>query len=205
MGVDRPISSDELTGPAGGAEPPTDGELARLAADGDRHAAGALIERHQVMVRQFLRRLTGCDATADDLAQETFVRMLRYAHRYDERYAMRTWLLTIARRLCINHGRTARRTVATGEWPTLPSREPDPGAQLAHAEDGRRLRNILHDAMQQLTGAQREAMLLFHQQSLSIHEAAEVMGLPPNTVKSHLHRGRAALRRMLSHLAETEA
>lgn len=202
MNVNRPITSDGPTGVSGAPQPPSDAELAHRAADGDRHAAGLLIERHQLMVRHFLRRLTGCDATADDLAQETFVRMLRYAHRYDDRYAMRTWLLTIARRLCINHGRTIGRTVTGPHTPDLTSAEPDPADRAAQAEDGHRLRASLHQAMQQLTHSQREAVLLFHQQGLSIHDTAEVMDLPANTVKSHLHRGRAALRRLLGHLAE---
>lgn len=201
--VSRAMTSDARGRPRGDADgEPSDAALARLAADGDRDAAGALIDRHQAIVRHFLRRLTGCDATADDLAQETFIRMLRYAHRYDKQYAMRTWLLTIARRLYINHGRSARRTRATADWPRLASNEPQPLERLAEAEDTRRLRSLLDEGIQQLTSAQREALLLFHQQGLTIEDAAAVMELPPNTVKSHLHRGRAALREKLGHLAE---
>lgn len=192
------------SGPAGGSDGVSDADLAKRAAAGDRQAAGLLVERHQSLVRHFLRRLTGCDATADDLAQETFVRMLRNTHRYDARHPMRTWLLTIARRLSINHHRDNRRTVARHNGTPLATDEPDPGDLAAEREDGQRLRAALDEAIGQLTRSQREAVVLFHQQGLSVQEAAEVMGVPTNTVKSHLHRGRAALRRMLDDPAEKQ-
>src|SRR5437016_5467363 len=73
-----------------------DGELARLVTRGDRSAAAVLIDRHQPAVFGFLRKLTGRPDLAEDLAQDTFVRLLKNAHRYDPQYPMRRWLLTIA-------------------------------------------------------------------------------------------------------------
>ena len=181
-----------------------DAALARLAAAGDRQAAGALVERHQAPVRRFLRRLTGRDDVADDLAQDTFVRMLRYADRYDPKYPMRVWLLTIARRLSINRGRREARLIRFDGWAWMRSAEPGPAERVGRADEARILREKLDVAMREVTNSQREALVLFHQQGLSVQEAAQVMGLPVGTVKSHLHRGRAALRRLLAGEIEGE-
>jgi RNA polymerase sigma-70 factor, ECF subfamily len=174
-----------------------DGELARRVAAGDAQAAGELVHRYQASVRRFLRRLTGRDDLADDLAQDTFVRMLSYAGRYDPKYPMRTWLLTIARRLSINRGRRNGRVVLTDQFLGTQAVETAPDEQVIRADSQQALRIRLNDAMKELTDSQREALLLFHQQGLGVNEVAEVMGLPAGTVKSHLHRGRAAMRRIL--------
>lgn len=184
-------------GPPGSGDDRSDGALASLAAEGDREAAGELIDRYQATVRRFLLRLTGRADIADDLAQDTFVRMLRYADRFDDRHSMRTWLLTIARRLSINRGRRESRRQSVEGFPFLVGREADPADAAIAGDERRLLRTRLAAAMSVLTESQRQAIALFHEQGLSVDEAASVMGLPTGTVKSHLHRGRAALRRVL--------
>lgn len=179
------------------ADSRTDAELAKLAGGGDRAAAAVLVERYHLPVRRFLLKLTGRDDLADDLAQDTLVRMLRHAGRYDPRYPMRTWLLTIARRLSINRGRADGRAVRVGDWNGCASAEPTPHDKAAEMEEQAVLRRRLDSAIARLTDAQREAILLFHQQGFSVQEAAAMMNLPVGTVKSHLHRARAALRQML--------
>lgn len=185
---------------------PSDAELARLVAEGDRRAAAVLVQRHQLMVRAFLYRLTGRDDLADDLAQETFVRVLRYAERYDSRYPMRAWLLTIARRLWINHLRRSGRLYGPARRPMdlspateqIASSAPGPAEQASRNDDQALLHGQLAQALQEISESQRTAVLLFHQQELTLEEAAKVMKMPIGTIKSHLHRGRAALRRLLS-------
>lgn len=181
----------------GPADARADGELARLVAGGDRDAGAELVHRYQTVVRRFLRKLTGRDDLADDLAQDTFVRMLSYADRYDPKYPMRTWLLTIARRLSINRGRRDGRVMLTDQFHGMVSVEPAPDEASVRADDHHALRVRLAGALAELTDSQREAILLFHQQGLCVSEVAEVMGLPVGTVKSHLHRGRAAMRKLL--------
>lgn len=177
---------------------PADAELALRAADGDREAAGVLIDRHHAAVRRFLRRLTRRDDVADDLAQDTFVRLLRYIDRYDSRYPMRTWLLTIARRLTINRARHESRSMPANDMTRVSSGGPGPGEDVEREDEQTLLRRQLDEAMGELTDSQRTAVVLFHQQQLSVQEVAEVMQLPAGTVKSHLHRGRAVMRRYLS-------
>ncbi len=176
---------------------PADAALILQVARGDRAAGETLINRHQATVRSFLRKLTRRDDVADDLAQETFLRLLRYAENYDPKYPMRTWLLTIARRLSINRLRRAdTKQTALPDAP-LVSREPDPAQVVGDDEHRRHLRLRLDKALSQMTEPQRTALTLFHQQGLSIEEVAAVMESPTGTVKSHLHRGRAAMRSIL--------
>lgn len=183
-------------------ETASDAELAARIAGGDRDAAEKLIERHQPMVRGFLLRLTGRHDQADDLAQETFLRVLRYAHRYDPRYAMRTWLLTIARRLWINSLRRQRKQspMPIGEQE---SDEPSPASHAIRADQLSATRLLIDEGLKRLTEPQRTALVLFHQQEVSLTDAARIMGMPIGTIKSHLHRGRAALRRILGPTLET--
>ncbi len=181
-----------------GLERLSDGDLAAKVAQGDRLAAQTLILRYQVMVRSFLRRLTPDHALADDLAQDTFVRMLQHADRFDPKYAMKTWLLTIARRLLINHSRRAERRVVHSEF-ELTSSPVDTPASIAAVNDERRdARERLTRALATLSDSQRQAVVLFHQQDLSIQEVADVMQIPVGTVKSHLHRARASMRQFLA-------
>lgn len=178
---------------------PTDGELARQVAEGDRHAAGILVQRYQIMVRSFLIRLCGRDDVADDLAQDTFMRMLHYADRYDPSYPMKTWLLTIARRLWINHLRRSkvRKTQDVLTDPVTDQKD-DPAAAATRKDRLNVTRQMLDDAMQYLSAPQRTAVTLFHQQEMSMTDMAKVMDMPVGTVKSHLHRARATLRRVLT-------
>lgn len=182
----------------------SDGDLARQVAAGDVRAAEALVRRHQRVVRSFLLRLCRRVDLADDLAQDTFVRALRHAGRFDDRHAMRTWLLTIARRLLINHARRADQRVEATEYAAAVSAEPGPEHDLLSREDQARMRARLDQALARLTEPQRTAVVLFHQQGLSLREVAQVMSLPEGTVKSHLHRGRAALRTLLPDLQRKE-
>lgn len=184
-------------------EAPSDAELAARTAGGDRAAAATLIERHQALVRGFLFRIAGRHDLADDLAQETFMRVLRYAHRYDAKYPMRTWLLTIARRLWINELRRHSKHAAAPLLGEQETGEPGPAQQADRADQLQATRRMLDEGLQELTEPQRTALVLFHQQELNLAEAARVMGMPIGTVKSHLHRGRAALRRVLATQLET--
>lgn len=175
----------------------SDGELAKLVAQGDQQAASVLILRYERLVRSFLRKITGRPELADDLAQDTFVRLLKYADRYDPKYPMRTWLMTIARRLSINFARRADQRVGSTEYEGRPSNDHGP-ADTIEADDYRTaLRSLIDAALLKLSEAQRSVMVLFHQQEMTIEDIAAVMEMPIGTVKSHLHRARAAMRTTL--------
>ena len=102
----------------------SDANLIKRVAQGESDAATLLIERYQGPLRSFLIKLTRRPHLADDLAQDTFIRMLRYADRYDPQYALKTWLFTIARRLFINHMRRAEQRNVSSEYLGMASEGP---------------------------------------------------------------------------------
>jgi RNA polymerase sigma-70 factor, ECF subfamily len=142
---------------------------------------------------------------ADDLAQETFIRLLRYADRYDAGYPMRTWLFTIARRLSINHGRRADSQVTSTQYLGMRSDTSDPAGDAERSDSRRALGERLDAALAQLSEPQRVTLVMFHQQDLSIDQIAQTLDMPTGTVKSHLHRGRAAMRKVLGSQEDVES
>jgi RNA polymerase sigma-70 factor (ECF subfamily) len=179
------------------AEECDDGTLAKRVAQGDQEAATILINRYQPMVRSFMRRTTGRADLADDLAQETFVRLLRYADRFDPKYPMKRWLFTIARRLSINYARRADQRVVATEYLGMASDHQGPQEKVEKEDQLLMTRQLLNQAMEKLNETQRAVLVLFHHKEMSIQDVAEVMDMPTGTVKSHLHRARAAMRKTL--------
>jgi RNA polymerase sigma-70 factor (ECF subfamily) len=143
--------------------------LLRRARRGDAAAIESLVGIFQGPLQAFLQRLCGSPDLAEDLAQETFVRVLGNLDRFDDRFRFSTWLYTIARRLWMNH---------------INKHRPVPDSEHVESRRG-------HD---ELPGPQREMVLLFHQQGWGVGEIARQANLPEGTVKSHLFRAR---RRML--------
>jgi len=106
---------------------------------------------------------------------------------------MKTWLLTIARRLWIDH---VRRMARRGESVALACDPPDTAAisdPVADAEQS----ELLNLAIAKLSETQRSAVVLFYQQQMNIEQVAAVMQLPAGTIKSHLYRALAKLRQLL--------
>lgn len=182
-----------------------EGQLATRVAGGDTAAAQELVRRHQSAVRGFLRSVCYDRQAIDDLAQDTFLRALKYAGRFDPKYSMRGWLLTIARRLSINHGDKAKR------------RRPEPGVELTQLSDRgghtpssrmedsetQRLNKVMiNQAMAKLSEPQRAAIAMHYQQGLALDEIAGLLEMPVGTVKSHLHRGRQKMKEILEPQAE---
>jgi RNA polymerase sigma factor (sigma-70 family) len=157
------------------------------------HAAGfeALVREHQSRVRQQLRRLThGDHALADDLAQETFVLAWRHigGFRGDARVA--TWLYRIAYNAFLAQRRGERVEEPLDESHQL-AVQPDGSAAAAQRLDVER-------ALATLPEAERVALIHCFALDLSHAEAAEVLGWPLGTLKSHVARGKARLRERLA-------
>jgi RNA polymerase sigma factor (sigma-70 family) len=164
----------------------------RAVRDADTRAFERLVRRHQGFVRAQLRRLLGHDAAlADDLAQETFVLAWRNLAQFrgDARFA--TWLYRIAHNCFLQ---SLRRQGRQAEGVALDA-DGAPEAEAPPLDPALRL--DLDAALQQLPTLQRAALLYCVQMGLSHPEAAEVMGLPLGTVKTHVLRGKARLRVLL--------
>ena len=182
-----------------------DGQLAARVASGDLAAAEELVRRHQAPVRGFLRAVCYDRSAIDDLAQETFLRAIKHAGRFDPKYPMRGWLLTIARRLSINHGqKEKRRRPAAGIEPDQLQGQATngPDQRLEHDEQKELSRRMIGDAMARLSEPQRVSIAMHYQQGLPLDQIAELLEMPVGTVKSHLHRGRQRMRELLEPQAE---
>jgi RNA polymerase sigma-70 factor (ECF subfamily) len=170
----------------------TDAELILAAVRrDDREAFAELVRRHQSVVRASLRRLTAGDAAlADDLAQETFVLAWRKlgAFRFEARFS--TWLYRIAFNAWLSERRRIREVLLEDEGPAADrgdeTAQPDPVARVD-----------LERAMAALSDGERAAISACYYADLSHEEAAQVLGIPLGTVKTHILRAKAKLKSRL--------
>lgn len=166
-----------------------DDRLVREARAGSSAAFARLVERHQQAVRAFLRRICGDWALADDLAQETFLTAWSRLASLQTGASVRAWLCGIGHRKHLTARRGESRARARdAAW------DRDRMTALAPPSDERL---ALEAAMRSLTDDQRACVALCLAADFSHAEAAEALGLPLGTVKSHVTRGRARLAEML--------
>ena len=190
-----PSGSDEAATaeaePASG-EATTSEELARRAGAGCADSFTTLVTRHGAGVFNYLLRMTGNSHDAEDLTQETFLKVFRSLGRADPPIAFTAWLFTIARRTALNHFRAARPAEELN--PETASGTPDP-ASVAAAEDDR---CSLWGLAKRLKRQQFEALWLRYAEGLAVNEIARVMRLHSIHVRVLLHRGRRQLARRLA-------
>jgi len=163
---------------------------------GDVDAYEALVERYGGRVYNVALRITHDPDAARDCAQDAFIRAYRALHQYDPAYPFGPWLFRITTNASLNFIERARgREITVEELPEDPE-PPEAGPELAaiRKED---LQDVL-DAMALLPPAYRAALTLRHMQQLSYQEVSEALGIPLGTVKTHLHRARAALKGRLA-------
>lgn len=172
--------------------PETEDEWLQRAARGDRQACQLLVERHLPGVFHFSRRMLRNEQDAEDVAQETFLKLWKAAERFEGRSSIRTWLFRVAHNLCIDHMRR-RREVALGEDQDPPTSQPSPLGLVAERERLERVQRAIDD----LPPRQRAAITLVHHEGLPQNEAAEVLGVTVDALESLLARGRRALRQAL--------
>ena len=177
----------------------------RRAKEGDAAAFTALIEAHQTRLYRFLLKICRNPDLAEDTVQDAFVRVLGNIHRFDERYRFSTWLFTIARRLLIN---ALQKNQPRSESDWISAHGDDSSLVTARADDREERTatiEILDEALDVLNPQQREVVVLYHHQEKSVLEIASLLGLPPGTVKSHLHRARRRMRDWISSNREFQA
>lgn len=156
-----------------------------------------LIEQYQYRLYRYLFYLTGNQETAEDLFQETWIRVLERGHQYDGQSKFETWLFSIARHLVIDLSRR-KSTQSLNALTAVDSDqhfEPEAGGAsaldlVASRETGARIQASLG----QLPAIYREVLLLRFQEDLRLEEIATVLGTPLPTVKSRLYRGLEVLR-----------
>lgn len=157
-----------------------------------------LIEQYQHQLLRYLVYLSGNRELAEDLFQETWIRVLERGHQYDGKSKFEAWLFAIARHLVIDWQRTKKPQSLDAlvdperEKPlqVADEKEPSPFAQvLAQERQG-----DVQASLEKIPAIYREVLVLRFQEELQIEEMAGVLSIPISTVKSRLYRGLDALR-----------
>jgi RNA polymerase sigma factor (sigma-70 family) len=169
--------------------------IARVVVSDDRHAFGELVRRHQSAVRATLRKLTGGNtALADDLAQETFLLAYRNLKSFRQEARFSTWLYRIAYNAFLADARKMKELPLPEDADSLAPANTAEGQGVARSAA---LSIDLERAMAILSDAERAAIVQCYHNDLTHEEAAEVLGCPIGTVKTHILRAKEKLRTRL--------
>jgi RNA polymerase sigma-70 factor (ECF subfamily) len=175
--------------------------IARALRRRDTEFIGRLVSQYHYRLLRYLVYWTSRRERAEDLVQETWVRVLERAGQYNGSLRFEPWLFSIARNLAIDYLRRQQRACReTSGAPTpeagrdLPTPDCDsPFLAAARSEDAARIAT----ALGALEPIYREALLLRFQEELSLAEIAHVAGVPVSTISSRIHRGLTMLRSSL--------
>jgi RNA polymerase sigma-70 factor, ECF subfamily len=174
----------------------------------DAHEFEAFVRRYQDMVFATAVRLLGNPVEAEDVAQTVFLRAFERFDEIGQSPAAAGWLRTVTKNACLNHLSryrsrwrffseldTARDVADAGRGPEpLLFSTSSPVAELERAD----LHERLERALRQLPDHQRVPLVLFHFEHASYQEIADALGVSLGKVKTDIHRGREALRAVLS-------
>ncbi len=179
-------------------------KLIKKMAKGDRDAFAELVELYKDKVYQVSYRMLGNAQEAEDVAQETFLRVYANIGNYDPSYKFSTWIYRIATNLCIDHLRKRKQVYSLDkqvegtdglDWhDRLADQSPNPEETLLTGE----LQGQVQQAIESLTPKYRSIITLRYIEDLSLNEISEVLKLPVSTIKTRIHRGREALRKKLN-------
>lgn len=172
----------------------SDEALIEKIASGNRLAMQVLFARHHARVYRFVLRLVGNDALAEDVTSEVFLSVWRQAHRFEARSAVTTWLLAIARYKALAELRRRPEGLCdqgpeeTGD----PTDHPEAVFEIKHRGE------ILRRCLTRLSREHREIIDLVYYHEKSVQEAAEIVGVPGNTVKTRMFYARRKLSELLA-------
>lgn len=166
-------------------------------ARGDHAACRVLVERHLARIVAFAARTLGDPSEAEDVAQDTFVRLWAHAGAWRAGSAqLSTWLHRVALNLCRDRFRRVR-SAPLGEAP-----EPaDPGPEMSTIFHRRQVAGRVQDELMRLSDAQRTALTLCHFQGIPNRDAADMLGITVEALESLLARARRTLRERLRPVA----
>lgn len=181
----------------------TDGQLVARARAGDTDAFGQLVERHVATARRIALRMVGQEEVTRELLQESMLQAYLSLSRLREAERFKNWFFGIVLNLCRGYVRKQmRRRGITEELAgkvafdlqSFYQQPPDP-QEMAEV---RELHRMVLSAVRDLPRRQREAILLFYYETLSIQEIAALLGVSVGSVKVRLHRARSQLRQQIS-------
>ena len=178
--------------------------LAKMARDGDRRAFEELVNLYKDKIFHLSYRILGNVQEAEDIVQETFLRVFRNLHRYDENQKFSTWIYRIATNQCIDrirkrkHNYSLDAEIMDGEgsdwYSMLPAYEETPESKLLVAETKQEIQKAIYA----LPAKYKTVIILRYLHDLSLQEISEVTEMPITTIKTRVHRGREYLRKYLN-------
>jgi RNA polymerase sigma-70 factor (ECF subfamily) len=188
----------------------TDQEIVVLARQGREAAYRELIGRYQRPVFSLIYRLVRDREKSEDLAQETFIKVLNALDRYDPTFKFSSWIFKIAHNTSLDHLRKKELVTLSLEGSPHAESQSEIEASTVQAlsteetpEDyaaSRELGATLEQAIGRLRPEYRTAIVMCHVEGRPYEEIAEVMGVPLGTVKTYIHRARNELKKELEHL-----
>jgi RNA polymerase sigma-70 factor (ECF subfamily) len=168
---------------------PTDEAIIQLVQAGrGREALDQLVPMYRRRVFALAYSILRERAAAEDLAQEVFVKLWQALPRYDGRAKLSTWIYAITRNAAVSALRSRRRSLSMSDAGVLAEVEAIAAGPVAEPGDAGLRRQV-----ESLPEKQRQAVTLYYLDERPVEEVAEMMGMPVNTVKTHLHRARSGL------------
>ena len=175
----------------------TDELLLKQAGEGDQAAFLELYDRYRDPIFRFAYRLLGAVEIAEDVTHDCFLSLIRKPENFrPERASLKTYLYAAARNLALKHFRDQGRETGLDEISEEPSESPRRGPLRRLLDE--ELVALVREAIFNLPPLQREALILFEYEGLSLNEVAEIAGTDAGAVKARLYRAREGLRRILS-------
>ncbi len=189
-----------------------DADVARLAQQGRESAFRELVRRYERPVFSLVFRMVRDTATAEDLAQDTFIKVLNHIDKYRPEFKFSSWLFKVANNVAIDHLRRRQlNTVSIDGAPNAASVADieatrfdiaDKSESALEAMEARELGSSIERAIGALRPEYRSCIMLRHVEGRSYEEIAATLDLPLGTVKTYIHRARHQLREALEHLRE---
>ena len=171
-------------------ETSSDEMLVQGVAAGDKLAMQALFGRHRTAVYRWLLRFVGNETVAEDLLSEVFFDVWRQANRFQGRSSVTTWLLAIARFKALS-SRRRRTDVELDE--TVEATVADPADNAEVVLQKKHQSELLREALTNLSPEHREIIDIVYYHEKSVEEAAQILGIPPATVKTRMFYARKKL------------
>jgi RNA polymerase sigma-70 factor, ECF subfamily len=174
----------------------TDELLLQKAVDGDQAAFLELYDRYRQLIFRFAYRLLGSVELAEDVTHDCFLSLIRKPENFrPERASLKTYLYAAARNLSLKHFRNQGREAGMDELTQEPQESPRRGPLRRLLDE--ELADHVREAVFSLPPLQREALILFEYEGLSMNEVAEIAGTDAGAIKARLYRAREGLRRSL--------
>ena len=174
----------------------TDELLLKKAGEGDQAAFLDLYDRYREPIFRFAYRLLGSVEVAEDVTHDCFLSLIRKPENFRaERASLKTYLYAAARNLAMKHFRNQGRETGLDEVSQEPKDSPKRGPLRRLLDE--ELAMQVRDAVFSLPPLQREALILFEYEGLSLNEVAQITGTDAGAIKARLYRAREGLRRIL--------